>query len=328
MHVVLSPYHLTTREPPAMAALLLAETVTTLVPSARSGFGPAEFLAAARRSEKYARWVESWAWTLPLWNEGVLRSACEGVTPAGDVHDAFRVIEDDPEFDALRPLLRPELFDDDALYLDALAADLLKGGPDPGLSIPVAAGLDRFATRHGLAVVRACAASVAQHAEARFAEEIFSFAAPVLLQANGEHVLRARRVLGPALASLRDAVGGAAAAWGENARAARATPAPVRDAAGAYAAAFDRARAELCTCDKDEARVVDGLVAVSVTVLPTDAALRSGLAAVRSLAGGGVSSRPSPGSVLPVVRDPLAGGRFTALTVRAIGRPGVGAGRR
>ena len=37
MRIVISPYHLTTREAPAMAALLLADEVATLLPAGPRG---------------------------------------------------------------------------------------------------------------------------------------------------------------------------------------------------------------------------------------------------------------------------------------------------
>jgi hypothetical protein len=60
MLIVASPYHLTTREPAAMAALLLARQVVTLLPTPLEGAGSSrEAMAAARCVPTYRALVES-----------------------------------------------------------------------------------------------------------------------------------------------------------------------------------------------------------------------------------------------------------------------------
>jgi hypothetical protein len=62
MLVAVSPYHLTTREPAAIAALLLADRVVTLLPGPdRRG---AEL--AAERLPHYLDFVLTWEWSVPL----------------------------------------------------------------------------------------------------------------------------------------------------------------------------------------------------------------------------------------------------------------------
>lgn len=77
MNVVVSPYHLTTREAPAMASLLLAERVVTLLPASLESDSVHAAKRAAERSPWYTRFMETWGWTAPLWDEGVISSRCD-----------------------------------------------------------------------------------------------------------------------------------------------------------------------------------------------------------------------------------------------------------
>jgi hypothetical protein len=49
-----------------------------------------------------------------------------------------------------------------------VAADLLKGGPDPAITVPLAAGIDQFAMRHGAAVARSSPFSIARRQRRRW----------------------------------------------------------------------------------------------------------------------------------------------------------------
>ncbi len=325
MRVVLSPYHLTTREPPAMASLLLAEHVVTMMPAPLTDFGHSDLHAAVRASPRYMRFIESWSWSLPLWRERVIASTWHGQDPASEVRDACRTIDELPDLEPLRPLMRRSLFEDQREYLDLLATDLLKGGPDPAISVPMAAGLDRFATRHALMVARSEPASVAQRAEIRCGTRAFAVALPVLLQAGGPALLRAREALDDELRALRHAITDAAEtamhSGQPNARHADA----LQTAAARYSASFDNSRSLLCESPRDEERIIDGFVTITALVMPHDASLRASLAAVRLLgsvtgvATGANLADPEP-SNLPARRDPLSGQRYLTLIVKVMGR--------
>lgn len=320
VRIVISPYHLTTREIPAMAALLLADQAVTMIPAPLAEFGPADLHRAVEGSPRYLKFMESWAWTLPLWRAGVLASAFNGQDATADVHHAWSLIDNDDDFAPLRPLMRRTLFDDDREYMDALAGDLLKGGPDPGISVPMAAGLDRFASRHKFLVARAEAFSIAQKAEARMGEKAFALAVPVLARGSAGRLLLAREVLATPLRSLRDALDSAA----ESALSAKGgTPDrrggdALQHAAGAYANAFDQHRAELTAPDEEE-RAVEGFVALTALLLPGDAVLHASLAAVKTL-GIPVARRTVAATTLPARSDPLRVGRFVSVVIRTIGR--------
>jgi len=325
MRVILSPYHLTTREPPAMAALLLGENVVTMMPAPLSDFGQSELHAAVRSSPRYMRFIESWSWSLPLWRDGVIASSWQGDDPTGDVREVCRAIDERPEFGPLRPLMRRSLFENQREYLDFLASDLLKGGPDPGISVPMAAGLDRFATRHGLMAARSDAVSVAQRAEVRGGSRLFAMALPILLQAGGESVLRGRAILAKELHALHGAVERLTRSAVETEHEVGCDPGPLREAAAEYCASFDRHRTELCRVPRDEERVIDGFVTVTALAMLSDSVLSASLAAVRLLGavtGVRSSSEVSDAgpSTLPVVRDALSGRRFVSLIVKVMGR--------
>ena len=90
---VVSPYHLTTREPAALVTMQLAEHAVTLLlapPSARDGSGVemASVMAEARRSPVYVRYMSSWEWAEELFREGVIGSIYDGEDPVDDVRDA------------------------------------------------------------------------------------------------------------------------------------------------------------------------------------------------------------------------------------------------
>jgi hypothetical protein len=306
MDLVLSPYHLTTREPAAMASLLLADSVVTLLPVPFAGETYEDVRRASRTSPKYMRFMESWEWSSELWREGAIASTYAGDDPADDAREVHRLLRQDPRFRPLRPILRETLYADESSYLDLVASDLLKGGPDPGISVPVAAGLDRFASRHALAVVRSEAVSVAQRAEARLGRRLFAIGVPVLLQASGDRILDAREALAPELGLLRDAFD---AHLGDES--------DLRDAGRDYARAFERARDALLASD-DEVRAVEGAVSLTGVALPADAALRSSMAAMRSLA---IATGPEPTvGDLPVLFDEASGREVLAIVVRKMGR--------
>lgn len=294
MLVVLSPYHLTTREPAASAALLLASRVVTLLP------GPDESArAAAVRTTRFAALIESWRWSLPLWEEDVLASAFEDEDPAADVEAARLAFEQDERFEPLRTLVGLP----GVATLDAVAHDLLRAGADPGLALPVAAGLDAFAARHELIAVRAEAKSMAQQAEERMGEPVCRCALPVLLQAEAERLIEARETLAGPLESVRSAVEACAAG--------DADEDDLRSAADAYAHRFDVERDELTRVDDpDDPRVVPASVVLSVARVPADAVFAASTATAARVA--------RRRSVLASPHAPVK--TLTTMTVRVLGR--------
>jgi len=272
---VVSPYHITTREPAGLVALQIAQSATTLLLAPQAlGADRQAVREAARRSPVYRAYMESWEWAMPLFREGVLGSTDGGEDPVEDVRDACLKLHHDDACAPLRPLLRQELFEDDTVYLRAASADVLKAGPDPGVSIPIAAGLDAFAAAREMIVVRSAASSVVQRAESRLGRVVFRTSVPALIRGSAERVLLVRALLGEA----RDRLGREIALAFES-----GDPSGVRAAASGYADAFEQERSDILAPpgieEEDEVRVVPGEASLVGVELPRDAVFSSSIAA-------------------------------------------------
>lgn len=316
----ISPYHLTTREAPAMAALVLASRAVTLLPAPESGSTKADVRLAVERAPRYLRLLDTWRWSSELWNGGVLSAGVAGERACDELPGVYTEIESDEEHTALRPLIRarPQRTGEKAdEFLDALSHDLLRGGPDPGINIPVTAALDRFCGRHGVSVARATTSSIAQQAEAKLGRKVFSLALPVVLRGDGATILSLRAELKPALARLRSAIACALEAGANQPALTSAGGRPVMPAElGAAAEAYSRAFGEWGSLyaghdDRHAERIVVGYVHIAGVVLPSDAALRSGRLALRAMNSGlpttpatqGPASAPAGRLVGLVVRE-------------------------
>jgi hypothetical protein len=298
MVIAVSPYHLTTREVPAMAALLLGRRVVTMLPvpvDESGGLAGFSAMQTAARIPTYRRFVESWSWTTPLWKREILTFAHAAQNCADDMWAAAQHIEDEPACAALRHFLKHHDYPDPAAYLSAIAADLLKGGPDPGISLPVVVGLDRFATRHALAVARSRPTSLAQQAESRMGEAVTTIALPILLQATAERVLHFREVLGTELDALRTAMERIAEPESEpesGAAPSRADAIALEAAAHALSDATQSSHEELMMgAADDDVRAIEGVATITLTRLPWDAAITSSIRAMDAL-----HPAPSPAS--------------------------------
>ncbi len=337
MFAAVSPYHLTTREPPAMAALLFAQRAVTFMPAPKGTREEIEQAAAA--SPEYVRFMETWAWSMPLWTRGVLGSALDdGDDALGDLHTAWTQLAHDERYAALRPLARATLFECQTEFLDVISRDLLRGGPDPGVSLPMAAGIDRFAARRGLVVMRSAPLSVAQKAEQKLGRRVFAFAAPMLVQASAERVLAAREILGEELDELTLAMGAVADLIAQGSEPPDEHPHErpherdaverIELAARAYAEAFARAGEFIAAGSRDELHVISRMATFTAVSLPVDAVLRSGVSAMRSLATSPTDRRASRRTAdesvvvetMPVLADTLGSRRVLSLVVKPLGR--------
>lgn len=272
MIAALSPYLMTTREPAAMVALLLADYVVTVVPSPDGAPTRSAVGEAAGSIPSYLELLESWSWSMPLWQAGVVASEFEGDDAIDDIRAAVVQIETDDRFAAMRPLMHAALEDTGEFYLRRFADDLLKAGPDPAISVPVAAGIDRFAGRLGLSVVRGEPTSIAAKQEAGLMRTVARFAMPALMQAGGQRLLVAREELCDELNALRDTID-------------EGSEADMRAAAGEVTKAVERIGDDLArVTDPDEPRTILGTASVTLAELPVEAVQRSScLAAGRML---------------------------------------------
>jgi hypothetical protein len=322
MIAAISPYHLTTREPPAMAALLLSRRVFTILPTPAEGQSRRAVENAVARSPRYLRFMESWRWSVPLWNAGVVGAALDGDTGLEDIREVCSKITADERLTPLRPFMKLGVLESDE-YLDAVTHDLLRGGPDPAVSVPLAAGLDRFASRHGLLVARANPTSVAQRAEMLHARPLGAVGLPILLQAGGERMEWTRDKLAPSLADLRDAIEETVDSI-DDPVALKDGSMAVSGAARDYAKAFDALRPELrADAADDEIRVVDGAATLTLVEFPADVVLRSSAAAAAAMlptrAGRAAGPASATATSLPVKFDPLDSASIVSMLVKVVG---------
>lgn len=330
----LSPYHLCTREAPAMLALTLGASIVTLLPEPPAGDSREAVKDAAHLAPRFLRLLDSWKWSAPMWDQHILSA---GVGDDRALHRLGPVYSDIRQRSSLAPL-RALTADADQRRsrepikaLDALCSDLMRGGPDPGINIPVTAALDRLCVEHALPVVRSAATSVAQRAEMLMARKLFAFSIPLLLRAGGLRVLTLRRDLATELDVLRSALLAALPSarvrkQGVSAHAVSISepladseapaissfvpdPAKVQAlsaAARTFARAFDSwSVLGAVGDDENSQRVVPGWVSVSAVALPHDAALRAGQAAARSMSssssGGSMDADPATGPLIALI---------------------------
>ena len=297
---VLSPYHLTTREPAALVAAQIAESLTTLL-LAPGNEARESVQRTAARSPAYRSFMRSWEWAIPLFEEGVVSSLAAGIDPVDDVRDACRRLYDNPAFAALLPYLRSEVFEDETEYLRAASIDILKAGPDPAVSVPITAGLDRFASEVGAIAIRSGAASVVQRHETQLGRVVFRATIPVIRQGSAERVLLSRALLDEARRDLAGAVT-------ESFR--LADPGPVRRASVRYADAFEAELEDLTAppgpLDDDEVRVIVGEASLVGMELPIDAALHASVSAA--------TGKPTRADNLDRDHDPVC-----TLLIRSVG---------
>jgi hypothetical protein len=340
--LAVSPYHLTTRELPAMASLQLASRVVTFMPgvfrttSGEGGLG--DVRAAAKASERYARLMASWEWSMPLWREGAIVSSHAEDDAADDMRAVWERLAADDRYAAMRPFVRQSFGEDRGELIEAVAHDVLRGGPDPAISVPLVAGLDRFACRHGLTVARAEPASVAQKAELNLAEPVARVVIPMVMRGSAEAILDTRAELAEELDDLRSALGRLASLAVERplveARQLEAATLEMKRAALTYEGAFSRAFPSIeAARDRSEVTLRAGAVSLMLCRLPADAVLRSSCTAATAMLPSAARPKAKKDGAeakdsgtkrvetLPVLADVLDHGSLAAIIVRAVGKP-------
>jgi hypothetical protein len=294
-----------------MASLLLAERVLTMLPTPGSA-SATQATAAGARIPGYLAFMNSWSWTVPLWQAGVMIAEHEGQTAVADMQAVSGRVESDELLAPLRRFMHTELYQDEQAYLSAVAADMLKGGPDPGINVPVAAGIDRFATRHQMLVARAQPSSVVQVAESKMGERLEAIALPVLLQADADRILHAREVLADVLEGLWDAYDDLTDDIPDGAS--------LSEAATAYSNAYEERQHELTEGgEDDQVRIIEGAVTINAVRMPSDVVLRSSLAAVEGLTGRQKSAPVAIEGSIPALYDPFASQSFISLVIKPLG---------
>ncbi|MBY0309117.1 MAG: hypothetical protein K2Q09_10285 [Phycisphaerales bacterium] len=312
---------MTTREAPAMAALLLAGRVYTMMPVPLQGETIESLRLSLEHAPRYRRLLNNWLLLAPLFDAGVIATLCAGDDPAPNIQHAAARIGAEGQWEPLRQFAHGDVFTDPEQYLDTLAADLLKGGPDPGIALPACAGFDAFASGHDLPVIRAghagtgvpsrtgaygaatgavAGGSLAQQVESRLGEPLFTVGLPILKQAGARSLVQARLALKSELSALREAID--AGTLNPNTSSSQA----VRRAGAVFAAAFKRELGpRLNRDDEGGRRLTPGFVSLAVRRVPLDAALISSVAAYNRASGASHPGRAAS----------VGGGSLVTLTV-------------
>ncbi|MBX3407445.1 MAG: hypothetical protein KF869_11850 [Phycisphaeraceae bacterium] len=325
LNLAVSPYHLSTREPVAAIALTLCDHAVTALPEPAEGRSRAHIRAAVDRLPRLLRVLESWRWSGPLWRGGVLGSGMPHDRPFDGVGAAGREVWTDEAFARLAATVDPppRVNEDDESaraaapgvetdrWLDALCADMLRGGPDPRISTAVVAALDRYAASHGCIAVRGPTDSLAQRAESRLTDRVFALAIPVMSRAAGGKIVDLRAALRGPLEILREAMAGAFAAAGAPDTAALAA------AAGRYTEAFESWFAAATRDDENDQRTMREFVSITGVRLPADSALVSARAAMRGVSrAAGRARDPRPAQKTDVIDRALPAMLIRPMNVR------------
>lgn len=148
---VVSPYDVHVRAGSVDAAMCLLGQAATLLPAPLEGTGPAAIQQAIEEVPSFERLMDSWRWSSELWHAGVLSPALDLSVgwPIEWVRTVAGEIASGPD-GALKRVVGGSRFEDTLGYLNAICRDLTRGGADPGMSVPVSAGLSRYAAALGV----------------------------------------------------------------------------------------------------------------------------------------------------------------------------------
>lgn len=299
---IVSPYEFHARSVGVYAALTLARRVLTALPTDGAGD------TSALRPDDLPRTIataEAWSWSGSLWREGVLTPAFDGAGPLDDVGGVCDEIEAIDAWAPIRPMIAPRLFDDTRARLEAISRDLIHGGVNPGVSIPVSCGVARFASRTGALMFRSPASSTVMKLEARSTTIGARCAVPVLDGVDARTLLTLRSTLEATLEPLRDAMDETVATL----RSAGVTEDDLRGverevlmpAADAYAEEFEAHRRVLCERADDEgSRYRVRSLTLGFGASDPDGVLRASVLAAQSMRGPTrMGKAPSVASIPP-----------------------------
>jgi len=310
MHAVISPYELQPLTPGASAALTLCDSVTTLLP----GPDTADITAARDHAPRFRQLLDAWSWTTPLWRSTLLRPTYNAESPLSDIRDTCRRILDTPALASLAPLISATRFENPDEYLDAVCRDLLRGGADPSISIPLAAGLERFAARHQLLLFATPAGSVSGRLESRAARPLFKLKLPLIAAQSATAIDFLRNNLAAPIATLRRIIDALPSQIASSPTIPPAALQALDDAQASYTAAFNASLEPLSilTRKSDREAKVGLFASLTCVALDPDASLLATARAAQALSPG----KTAPSSPPPT--DALARPRSLAIHVRPL----------
>lgn len=240
---VATPLCLTSREPALIGALLLCDRIYTYLPAPDGTPTQESIRAALDGSPSYRRLMNLWLAYAPLAEPSgpfvqVIHTLAEPAVaqpsasnsrreashpdPLPFIHTASTQLTTDPRWAKLAPLDRPGRLAFSLEALEAFSADLLRGSPDVGGALVIAAGLDAFAAHHHLPVLRAgpmhmnrsasatfgtmAPGSLAQQAEAKIGESLATVALQLPTHASATTLALLRDALSAPLRTVRAAL--------------------------------------------------------------------------------------------------------------------------
>lgn len=182
-----------------------AEGVLTVLPAPFGGVNAESVREAGEGSPSFSRFVESSRWASPLWRSGVLKPAYSGYDLAHALSRTSTTLQED---DLLRPIhgcLRPERLLEESEGLEWFCRDLLTGGGNPTVSLPLLCLLERLA--HDRAAALVCGERSGRAWPTRpTAAPLFSLTIPVLKGPSVDGALRFYDGLREGVDPLREAI--------------------------------------------------------------------------------------------------------------------------
>ncbi|MFM9957341.1 MAG: hypothetical protein ACKVZJ_04650 [Phycisphaerales bacterium] len=212
LDLVLSPYDLTARSAAAVGACLLGDRVLTLMPAPESANASTNTTALAHRnSPAFARLSEAWAWSGPLWRAGVITTGMDGPAVTAALNAARKGIDRDPSMLALTSLMSrtdPGGSGEggESKRFDAICRDLVTGGINPAVTVPLGAAVDNFAAAHALTLVRGTPRSMVGRLEKAGERIVFRLSVLTAVEADASDLVQLRAALSESAAPFRAAV--------------------------------------------------------------------------------------------------------------------------
>ncbi len=204
LDLVLSPYDVSARSAAAVGACLLGDRVLTLMPGPGSDLPRDPGSLARHGSPAFERLTEAWAWSGPLWRAGVIGAGMNGQAVAEALRHARAGIERDPTMAALASLMnRTDPGEQDAKRFEAICRDLVTGGINPSVTVPMASALESFAAEHALTLVRGAPRSVVGRLEKANERVVFRLSVLAVVEADASDLVRLRAALAESAAPFR-----------------------------------------------------------------------------------------------------------------------------
>lgn len=204
--LIISPYDLSARSGAAVAACWLGDRVATLMP-APGRDQPRDPSALARHgSPAFERLAESWRWSAPLWQAGVVVPGMDGESVSAALAREAESIARDPAMTPLKHLMDRSTSGDESRFFDSVCRDLVIGGSNPAVTVPMTSAVEGFASAHGLTLVRETPKSLMGRIERSGSRPVFRFSMLTVVQADASDLIELRQSASESLGPIRAAM--------------------------------------------------------------------------------------------------------------------------